>query len=75
MDTTTKAIATDTIHLLQDKLIAFLSQWRRTGDEEALHHYQSVLRCMVELGLTRELSIDMELPDRYLPKEYLELFD
>jgi len=74
MATPTEITAAETIKLLENRLISFLSQWKRTGDEQAIHHYQAVLRCMVELGFTRGLSIDMELPDRYLPQEYLALF-
>jgi hypothetical protein len=39
-----------------------------------VRQYQSILRCMIELGFRTSLDADGELPDRLMPHEYLDLF-
>jgi hypothetical protein len=42
--------------------------------EEIVRQYRAILRCMMELGYREPLDIDSELPDQYLPEEYLVRF-
>lgn len=68
-------------HLLveMERSLALLAaRWRgRQHQPEAVdivHQYQSILRCMIELGYRDALDVDSELPDELLPPEYLDLF-
>lgn len=68
-------------HLLSEmerSLSTLAARWRsRQNTPEAVaiaHQYQSILRCMVELGYSDSLDVDAELPDEYMPTEYLNLF-
>lgn len=63
---------------LETKLGRLAARWRGTenwDDAAALvRQYQSILRCMVELGYRDSLDPDAELPDALMPEEYLRLF-
>lgn len=63
---------------LETKLGHLAARWRGTENpqeaETVVRQYQSVLRCMVELGWRNSLDVDAELPDEYMPDEYLDLF-
>lgn len=65
------------IDALETKLGRLAARWRGTHDPgesaELVRQYQAVLRCMIELGYRESLDIDAELPDQYLPSEYLML--
>ena len=68
-------------HLLDEmerSLSTLAARWRSRQDlpEAAaiVHQYQSILRCMVELGYHDSLDVDAELPDEDMPAEYLDLF-
>lgn len=68
-------------HLLGEmerSLSTLAARWRSRQDlpeaEAIVHQYQSILRCMVELGYHDSLDVDAELPDEYMPAEYLDLF-
>lgn len=53
-------------------------RWRgSSSDEEATaiaHHYQVILRWMIDLGFRQSLQVEAELPDDLMPQEYLDLF-
>lgn len=68
-------------HLLSEmerSLSTPAARWRSRQDtaeaEATIHQYQAILRCMIELGFRDSLDIDAELPDEYMPEEYLDLF-
>jgi hypothetical protein len=67
------------IDILETKLGHLAARWRGTeNSEEAdliVRQYQAVLRCMIELGYRDALDVDAELPDEYMPVEYLDLFN
>ena len=72
-------ISTDTqlLDTLETKLGHLAARWRGTQDSDAaqtiVRQYQAILRCMIELGYRESLDADAELPDEYLPGEYLDL--
>jgi hypothetical protein len=53
-------------------------RWRGTHDpiyeHQLLHHYHTLLNCMIELGFRQSLSVESELPDELMPVAYLNLF-
>jgi hypothetical protein len=71
-------IDTQLLDTLETKLGRLAARWRGTEDSEEaqsiVHQYQAILRCMIELGYHDSLDADAELPDEYLPSEYLTLF-
>jgi hypothetical protein len=66
------------LRTLEAKLSDLAAMWRGRKDmpvaDEIVRQYQSVLRCMIELGFQDSLDADSELPDRLMPKEYFDLF-
>jgi hypothetical protein len=68
----------DLITQMEIKLSHLAMRWRNHKEkpeaDEIVRQYQAILRCMIELGYRAELYIDSELPDRLMPKEYLDLF-
>jgi hypothetical protein len=52
--------------------------WRGTDEDEdakeIARRYQSILLCMIDLGLDHPLDIDSELPDELMPQEYFDRF-
>ncbi|CAG0990974.1 hypothetical protein ANRL2_03186 [Anaerolineae bacterium] len=60
---------------LETRLGRLAARWRGTQDvQEAdvlVQQYQSILLWMIELGYRDSLDVDAELPDEYLPAEYL----
>lgn len=69
------------VHLLTEmerSLGLLAARWRsRQNTPEApeiVRRYQSILRCMIELGYHDSLDTDSELPDEWLPQEYIDLF-
>lgn len=70
-----------TVHLLTEmehSLSLLAARWRsRQNTPEApeiVRRYQSILRCMIELGYHDSLDVESELPDELLPQEYFDLF-
>ena len=63
---------------MEDSLSELAMRWRGSNsDEEAAaiaHHYQVILRCMIDLGFHQSLPVEAELPDDLMPQEYLDLF-
>ena len=63
---------------MEDSLSELAMRWRgSSSDEEAsviAHHYQVILRCMIDLGFHQSLQVEAELPDDLMPQEYLDLF-
>lgn len=59
---------------LINKLAVLAGLWRRTKADETAQQYQTVLRSLLLLGFRDELPVDVELPDRLMPQEYLTLF-
>jgi hypothetical protein len=53
-------------------------RWRGTNDplyeQQLVHHYHTLLNCMIELGFHQSLSVESELPDELMPVAYLDLF-
>jgi hypothetical protein len=60
---------------LETKLGSLAARWRGAGNaqESALlvRQYQAVLRTMIELGYHQWLDVESELPDEYMPADYL----
>jgi hypothetical protein len=52
--------------------------WRGLTEQvdstEVIHNYQTILLCMLDLGLDHPLDIDSELPDELMPPAYFERF-
>jgi hypothetical protein len=67
------------LNAMESKLGRLAARWRGTNNpQEAqtlVNQYQALLRCMVELGYQDALDVDAELPDEYMPAEYLALHD
>jgi hypothetical protein len=65
------------IDALETRLGKLAARWRGTRDPQAaeafVRQYQAILLWMIELGYQDSLDVDAELPDEYLPVEYLEL--
>lgn len=63
---------------MEDSLSELAMRWRgSSSDEEAAaiaHHYQVILRCMIDLGFHQSLQVEAELPNDLMPQEYLDLF-
>jgi hypothetical protein len=63
------------LNILESKLGDLAARWRGTDNsaeaEALVHQYQTILRSLIELGYQRWLDADAELPDEYLPAEYL----
>lgn len=63
---------------LETRLGHLAARWRGTQDrheaEAIVRQYQPILLWMIELGYRDSLDADAELPDEYLPTEYLDLF-
>jgi hypothetical protein len=57
---------------LEDELSDLAYEWRGTKDELVLKQYQIKLRALIKLGYTYVLDVESELPDRYMPREYLQ---
>lgn len=76
-----QAVMTDQqlIEQMEIKLSHLAMQWRAQKDQanadSIVRQYQSMLRCMIDLGFDEELYVDSELPDELMPQEYLDLFD
>lgn len=66
------------IDALERKLGHLAARWRSTqntqAEAEIIRQYQSILHCMIELGFHDSLDVDAELPDEFMPAEYLALF-
>jgi hypothetical protein len=62
---------------LETRVGRLAARWRGTQDpqeaEALVQQYQSILLWMIELGYRDSLDVDAELPDEYLPVEYLAL--
>lgn len=64
---------------LETRLGHLAARWRGTQNpneaEAIVRQYQSILLWMIEMGYQDTLDVDAELPDEYLPGEYLALHD
>ena len=62
-----------------DKLmseLAFLAgKWRRTKEDTLVERYQTILRALVFIGYSDELPLELELPEKLMPVEYLDQFE
>ena len=62
---------------LETRVGRLAARWRGTQDRQEaavlVQQYQSILLWMIELGYHDSLDVDAELPDEYLPAEYLAL--
>jgi hypothetical protein len=62
---------------LETRLGHLAARWRGTENpadaNNLVQQYQALLIWMIELGYQESLDADAELPDEYLPAEYLEL--
>lgn len=59
--------------------LAHLAMYWRGLDEgvdatDIVRHYQTILQCMLDLGLDHPLDIDSELPDELMPQPYFARF-
>jgi hypothetical protein len=66
------------INSLELKLSDLAALWRGNKStsqaDTIIQQYQAVLRCMMKLGFREPLDAESELPNRLMPKEYLDLF-
>jgi len=62
---------------LESRVGRLAARWRGAQDpheaDALVRQYQSILLWMIELGYRDSLDVDAELPDEYLPSEYLAL--
>lgn len=62
---------------LESRLGRLAARWRGAREaqeaEAIVQQYRSILLWMIELGYRDALDADAELPDEYLPAEYLAL--
>lgn len=77
-NTELKNIHSHLLNEMERSLSILAARWRsRQYTNEAdliVQQYQAILRCMVELGFRSSLDVDAELPDEYMPSEYVDLF-
>lgn len=77
MQQITPATDLQLLDALETRLGHLAARWRGTQDpheaETIARQYQSLLLWMIELGYQDALDADAELPDEYLPAEYLAL--
>jgi hypothetical protein len=66
---------TYTIVKLLDELADLANEWRGTKRADIIPVYQQALRDLMALGYHKSLSMDSELPDEYMPYEYLAQFE
>jgi hypothetical protein len=63
---------------METTLAHLAMHWRGADEDEdakeIARRYQSILLCMIDLGLDHPLDIDSELPDELMPQEYFSLF-
>ena len=63
---------------LEDTVNYLALEWRSCDDpalaDQIAEQYQSILRCMIQLGFDSALDVAGELPDRLMPQEYFDLF-
>lgn len=59
---------------LERTLYDLAAHWRSTKSDAVIRDYQAVLRCILDMGYTEQLSAEAELPDEFLPEEYLSQF-
>jgi hypothetical protein len=62
-----------------ESTLAFLAMYWRGSDkdddaQEIVRRYQSILLCMLDLGLDHSLTVDSELPDELMPPGYFARF-
>lgn len=73
-----ETIHTHLIHEMEGSLRVLAAHWRGSQNQpeapEIVRRYQSILRCMIELGYHDSLDVESELPDEFLPQEYFDLF-
>ena len=77
LSTANSNVIDTTLKMMESSLGELAMNWRSSDDEEAhaiVYHYQAILRCMLDLGFCKSLMVEAELPDEYLPQEYLNLF-
>lgn len=73
MNQTVADIHNELLQVLERKLYDLAAHWRSTKSVDAVRDYQAVLRCMLEMGYRDALNAEGELPDEFLPEEYLAL--
>jgi hypothetical protein len=77
MQQVTPATPVQLLDALETRLGRLAARWRGTQDpkeaQSVIQQYQSILVWMIELGYRDALDTDAELPDEYLPSEYLAL--
>jgi hypothetical protein len=60
---------------LLHKLGVLAGEWRETKAEDTCDQYATVLRTLLLMSWRGELPVDIELPDRLMPVEYLAQFE
>lgn len=70
---------TQTLLTQMEESLAYLAMYWRghtssQEGEELVRHYQSILTCMLDLGLDHPLDVDSELPDELMPEAYFNRF-
>jgi len=55
-----------------DELGWLAGAWRETKDDAYVTKYQVLLRALLEMGWDGELDVELLLPTRLMPKDYLD---
>jgi hypothetical protein len=73
-----EALYPELLEQMERTLAHLAMHWRgleQSDDEqEIVRRYQSILLCMIDLGLDHPLDIDSELPDELMPQEYFDRY-
>jgi len=56
---------------LMEELSQLACEWRSTKENSTANLYSATLLRLMSLGWKDELPIDIELPDEFLPPQYL----
>lgn len=68
----------NSLDALETQLGRLAARWRGTDNPDdamkIVNEYVEILRDMISKGFNQSLDVDAELPDKFLPVEYLNLF-
>jgi hypothetical protein len=78
LDINVQAYSQTLLEQMETTLAHLAVCWRGMAEQddadEIVRRYQSILTCMLDLGLDHPLDIDSELPDELMPPAYFTRF-